>query len=82
MKRSFSTSALALALEINAAGEVARAHAGLGHAHRALAHTDEALRHYRDALARYDSIESPETASVRASLADLVAHTAGPPTDR
>ena len=68
--------ALALAVEINARGEEARAHAGLGHAHRALANTDEARRHYQEALVRYDSIESPETVSVRAHLADLVSQSA------
>jgi DNA-binding SARP family transcriptional activator len=69
------TAALALALANNAPDEQARAHAGLGHAHAGLGRPEQARHHYEQAAARYDSLDAPEAASVRARLAGLAQRT-------
>ncbi|GIM88544.1 tetratricopeptide repeat protein [Paractinoplanes toevensis] len=61
------TEALAIATDIGAAGQQARAQAGLGRAHQALAR-----EHYEQALAGYTTLGLPEAEQVRARLGSLV----------
>jgi hypothetical protein len=72
------TAALAVATDIGARDQQARAHTGLGHAHQSLGSPEPARHHYQHALTLYTDLGMSEADQIRVHLATIGDNGVGP----